>query len=263
MQRVKAVLEYDGTEYCGFVKQPGQRTIEAEIEKALFEIFKQPVGINVAGRTDSGVHAIGQVISFSVPWWKEDFENLKRAINAYLPLDVRIKETLGVADDFHARYSAKSREYVYTIAGRENFPFTLSRFVYRVFGKLDFEAMKKAAGFFVGSHDFSSFCTVTEETKSFTREILSFEVFKEKGNYYLSDSIRGRETELTHFKIRANAFLYHMVRTIAGTMLEVGRGKIEASKIPEILEAKKRKLAGATLPAHGLCLTRVYYGEEE
>jgi tRNA pseudouridine38-40 synthase len=263
MQCVKAVLEYDGTEYFGFVKQQGLSSIEAEIEKALFEIFKQPIGINVAGRTDSGVHALGQVISFNVPWWKEDFENLKRAINAYLPLDIRIKEVSQAADDFHARYSAKSREYVYTIAEGENFPFTLSRFAYRVFGKLDLFAMKQAAGFFVGSHNFSSFCTVTEETRNYIREVLSFEIVRDKANYYLSDSIKGRGIELIHFKVRANAFLYHMVRTVVGTLLEVGRGKRAAAQIPGILKAKERKLAGATLPAHGLCLTRVYYGEEE
>jgi tRNA pseudouridine38-40 synthase len=260
---VKAVLEYDGTGYFGFVKQPKLTTIEGEIEKALFEIFKQPIGIEVAGRTDRGVHALGQVISFSVPCWREDLENLKRAINAYLPLDIRVKEVFQAAAGFHARHSAKSREYIYTIAQGEDFPFTLSRFVYRVFGKFDFESMKEAAGFFVGSHDFSSFCTVTEESRNFVREVLSFEIIRDKASYYLSDGIKGRETELIHFKVRANAFLYHMVRTMVGTILEVGRGKREAATIPNILRAKERKLAGTTLPACGLCLTQVYYGEEE
>jgi tRNA pseudouridine38-40 synthase len=238
-----AVIEYDGTEYLGFQLQAEGRTIQGEVERALAEVTRKETRIVGAGRTDAGVHALGQVISF-VPQWKHSLPELQRAMNAVLPEDIVVHEMAWVADDFHPRFSAVSREYRYAIWNQPFRSPLARRFAYHYLKPLNVEAMDKAARCLVGSHDFASFGR-SPQGENTVRQIYQAECT--------------RQDQLIHFDIVANAFLYRMVRNIVGTLLLVGIGKFCPKGFEEILQAEDRRRAGPTAPAHGLCLMRVNY----
>jgi len=241
--RLGAVVEYDGTRYAGFQRQKGEITIQEEIEKALTSVTQEQTKIVGAGRTDAGVHATGQVISFSTGW-KRSLAELQRALNALLPLDIAILKLSEVSLDFHARKSALSRRYRYAIFNRR-MRSPLSRlYAYHWVGDLDLEAMKEALGSLIGVHDFASFGRA-RPGGSTVREVLEVDSHRE-GDYIYID-------------LAANAFLKRMVRSIVGTLLLVGRGELSPQGFKEVLEAKDRGRAGDPLPAHGLCLTKVSY----
>ncbi|MFQ6000410.1 MAG: tRNA pseudouridine(38-40) synthase TruA [Anaerolineae bacterium] len=236
-------MEYDGTRYAGFQRQKREITIQEEIEKALASVTQEQTKIVGAGRTDAGVHATGQVISFSTGW-KRSLSELQRALNALLPSDIAILELSEVPPDFHARKSALSRKYRYTIFNR-SVRSPLSRlYAYHWVGGLDLEAMEEALGSLIGVHDFASFGRA-QPGGSTMRQMLEVDCHRE-GNYIYID-------------LEANAFLKRMVRSIAGTLLLVGRGELSPQGFKEVLEAKDRSRAGDLLPAHGLCLTKVSY----
>ncbi|MDH4209270.1 MAG: tRNA pseudouridine(38-40) synthase TruA [Anaerolineae bacterium] len=242
-RNIKAVVEYDGTAYAGFQHQPGSPTIQDELERALSEVTQEQLKVVGAGRTDAGTHARGQVIHF-LTGWKRSLEELHRAGNALLPSDIAIKGMAEVPGDFHARFSALTREYRYTILNREIRSPLERQYSFHYGQPLDEGAMGEALQGLVGTHDFASFGQPTQ------------------GDVTVRDVLRAdciRQGEHIHVDITANAFLRHMVRAIVGTLLLVGRGALRPADVKDILEAGDRSQAGPPAPAHGLCLVRVNY----
>jgi tRNA pseudouridine38-40 synthase len=238
-----AVIEYDGTDYLGFQLQAEGRTIQGEVERVLVEATGKETRVVGAGRTDAGVHAVGQVISF-VPQWKHSLSELQRAMNALLPEDIVVHHMAWVADDFHPRFSAVSREYRYTILNQPLRSPLARRFAFHYLKPLDAEAMARAAKCLVGSHDFASFGRPPQGENTVRQAY---------------QARCTRQDQFIYFDILANAFLYRMVRNIVGTLLLVGIGELSPKGFEGILQARDRRRAGPPAPAHGLCLMRVNY----
>ena len=244
MRRLKFILEYDGTAYHGWQVQPGLDTIQGRLEAALSRLTGSRVHVMGAGRTDAGVHALGQVASGNVGVRLDD-PTLRRALNALLPKDIVVTRVEPAPAEFDARRSARSRTYRYTIL-RRAYPSALhGRYSLYVPYDLDLEGMSDAVRCLLGTHDFSAFragsCPAATPIRSVRRA-----------------SWR-TEGDLWRFEIEGNAFLQHMVRIIVGTLMEVGRGKRRPADIGEILASRDRRRAGKTAPAHGLCLVAVEY----
>lgn len=239
------IMEYDGTKYYGFQLQAKQPTVQGEVESALLKLTGDKIRVLAASRTDTGVHAREQVISFrttsSLPEQK-----FVGGLNHYLPEDIAIKEAYRVRDTFNVRRHAANREYHYLILNRAARSPIRHRFAHHVPGRLDVAAMNEACQRLVGRHDFASFATALEsKTKSTVRRVYQADV--------------SRDGDLVTFRIIANAFLPHQVRNTVGALIRVGLGKMTADEFRSILEAKQPGLAGPTAPAHGLCLMRVNY----
>ncbi|MBC7333642.1 MAG: tRNA pseudouridine(38-40) synthase TruA [Actinobacteria bacterium] len=245
MNNYMAVLEYDGTCYFGFQIQPGVKTIEGELVKAISTLLRENVEISYAGRTDAGVHATHQVINFKVDKDLNLYE-FKWRLNSILPEDIVVKEISRVDSVFDARKSAKWREYSYLVVNGNYQSVFLKRYSILVVKDLDLRLMRKAAKMLVGEKDFKSFCSSESKDGNTVRKIRSFTVDKLKDN-------------LLVFKVVANSFLQHMVRIMVGTILEIGIGKRDLTSLKTALNGKDRKLAGKTAPAKGLFLTNVVY----
>ena len=228
----------------GWQKQPGRLNIQGEIEKAIEELTNEKVELIASGRTDSGVHSLGQVANFKTNSNLE-IEKIPYAINSKLKKSIRIKKAEEVDEKFHARYNCKKKRYRYTINNSEQGSAIYRNLEYHVPKKLNISKMKNAIKYIEGEHDFSSFKSSGTSSKSSVRTIYKAEIIEDGEKIYI---------ELT-----GNGFLYNMVRIIAGTLVEVGLGKIEPEEIKNIIEKKERILAGKTLPAHGLCLMEVQY----
>ncbi len=244
MRNFKITIEYDGTRYHGWQIQPNGRTIQGELTRVLSLLDKRQVTIHGAGRTDAGVHARGQVANFFL---KRDFDpsELRDAINGNLDRDIRVMNVELVDESFNARYSAKWKTYRYRIAtGAVVSPFLYS-YVYHHRRALDLREMQRAAAALVGEHDFSAFTVMESEVEDHTRTLKRLDVEQD-------GSIISIEAE-------ANGFLRYMVRTIVGTLIEVGRKRRGAENVAEILESRDRANAGPTAPAAGLTLMRVDY----
>jgi tRNA pseudouridine38-40 synthase len=242
MTNTKIVVAYDGTDFCGWQRQPEGRTVQGEIEAALARIAGKRVAVTGAGRTDAGVHARGQAANFRADFRLERRE-LERALNAILPDEIRVLSLSRVPDGFNARRSAKSKIYQYRIRNAPVVsPFDF-RYVHHWLGRLDVEAMARAAGLFVREADFSAFSS--NRLLHPVRRIVRSDV-------------RRRGCEII-YTVEANGFLRYMVRTIVGTLLEVGRGRLEPLQVEEIFRLNERRLAGPTAPAKGLCLLKVKY----
>jgi tRNA pseudouridine38-40 synthase len=244
MPRFSLTIEYDGSNYFGWQRQPGVPTIQEIIEDALAHIVRQPVVLHGSGRTDSGVHATGQSAHFDADTSLAP-EVLEKALNSLLPQDIVIRTCQEAASDFHARKSAKRKLYSYSILNhRQRSP--VGRFYcWHIVKPLDIAAMEKAAAHFIGTHDFSAFEAKGSPRSSSIRTV-SLARWEMQGEY------------LT-FYIEANGFLRHMVRNIVGTLVEVGRKRLAPDDIPRILESGDRGQAGPTAPAKGLFLRRVSY----
>ncbi|HVN24984.1 MAG TPA: tRNA pseudouridine(38-40) synthase TruA [Syntrophorhabdales bacterium] len=244
MRNIALVLAYDGTNYHGWQRQPAVVTVEQKMGEALRRILNHDIKMHAGARTDSGVHAMGQVINFFTE--KEiALQNLSRGLNSILPRDIRVMRSRDEREDFHARYSARRKTYVYCILNEpSNSPF-LSRYVLHWPHALDIDAMKEGVGWVVGEHDFSAFKKKDELYKSTVREITQALVLKRAGMIYII--------------LEGTGFLRYMVRTIAGTLILAGREKIRPPDIKEILESGERERAGETLPAHGLFLKKIAY----
>jgi len=242
-RKVKAIVEYDGTRYAGFQQQPNVPTIQGELERVLAEVTQQKTKTVGAGRTDAGVHARGQVVHF-LTGWKRSLRELHRALNALLSRDVVIREMTLAPSDFHARFSAVTREYRYTILNQEVRSALEDRYTYHHSQPLDAESMGKALAHLVGVHDFASFGQPTQGDST-VREIV--------------DASCVLDGPRIHIDITANAFLRRMVRRIVGTLLLVGRGELSPSDVKGVLQAKDISLAAPPAPAQGLCLVRVNY----
>lgn len=245
MRNIKLTIEYDGKNFAGWQSQPGKVSVQSEIEKAINEITGEEVEITASGRTDAGVHALGQVANFHTNT-KIEIEKIPYAINSKLTKSIVVKKAEEVEERFHSRYNCKEKTYRYIVNNSE-FPSALERYrEYHMPIKLDIENMKKALTYFEGEHDFKGFKSSGGNAKKTTVRTITKAILKEKdGRIFI---------ELT-----GNGFLYNMVRIIAGTIVDVGLGKINAEDIPEIIESKDRTRAGKTLPPHGLYLLEVEY----
>jgi len=245
MRNIRLLIEYDGTNYAGWQWQKNAKTVQEILAKAVGQAFQEPVKIYGAGRTDAGVHAIGQVANFhthsNIP-----SERLLLAINFYLPHDITVKETVDVPETFHAQYCAVSKVYQYTLFNDWIRTSLCRNFCYVCGFQLNVDKMLDAAQYLIGTHDFTSFTTKALQEKNRIRTIKKLEMKKEEKYIY--------------FTVEADGFLYNMVRSIVGTLIEVGRGKIAGESIKDILNAKNRNSAGPTSPARGLCLIEVKYG---
>ncbi len=244
MRNIKLIIEYDGKSFNGWQKQPDRLNIQGEIEKAIGEITGEEIDLTASGRTDAGVHSLGQTANFKTNS-EIPIEKFAIAINSKLKKSIVIKSAEEVDERFHSRYSVKSKTYRYTINNSAMGTALYRDMEYHFPLEVDIEKMKQAAKFFEGEHDFKAFKASGTSSKSSVRTIYKAEVIKNEDKIYI---------ELT-----GNGFLYNMVRIISGTLLDVGIGKISPDEIPQIIESKDRKQAGKTLPAHGLCLIKVEY----
>jgi len=250
MFNYKAVIEFDGTEFFGFQIQPeGLRTVQGEIVKVLSRVFDKETGIVYAGRTDAGVHALNQVINFKCDD-ELDLHRLKWSLNGMLPDDISVKSIEKVSVDFHSRYDALWREYRYFVVNEDYQSVFLKKYSIMVCKKLDIKLMADCTGLFLGIKDFTSFCSPEDDKKSKIREIMEFEIFKSR--------IFGLNDVLV-FRVKANSFLYNMVRIIVGTILEIGKGVRDISSIEDAFEKADRDLSGSIAQAKGLFLTGVGY----
>jgi tRNA pseudouridine38-40 synthase len=243
-RNIRIVLSYDGSEFSGWQVQPGLRTVQETVENALGTILKEKIRIHAAGRTDAGVHAFGQVSAFRTDC-AIAADAILRAVNSLLPADVAVTAVEDAGPDFHPRYSAISKAYAYAIYISPVKNPLFSRYALHVKRSLDFEAMKEAAHFFLGEHDFASFMGVGTPVKSTVRIVM------ESAIYLRNDMI--------YYAIKGNGFLKHMVRNIVGTLLEVGKGKSHPLDINRIIDSRNRSEAGPTAPPHGLYLLGVEY----
>ncbi|MCS0656274.1 tRNA pseudouridine(38-40) synthase TruA [Cytobacillus firmus] len=245
MQRFKCIVTYDGTLFAGYQVQPGKRTVQGELERALKKIHKgKDIRVTASGRTDAGVHARGQVIHFDSPL-NIPIEKWEIALNSLLPDDVAIIGTETVSDDFHVRFDAKRKEYRYFVhrSSRRD-PFK-RQYAYQYPYPINKDAIRQAAAGLIGTHDFTSFCSAKTEVEDKVRELQEIDVLEE-GNMII-------------FRFRGTGFLYNMVRILTGTLLEVGSGERDPESMPAVLKEKNRSAAGKTAPPQGLYLWEVFY----
>lgn len=240
-KRVRLTVAYDGTNYHGWQIQNNGITIESELNRCLSELLKEPIQVIGASRTDSGVHAMGNIAVFDTTN-RMPAEKISYALNQRLPEDIRIQKSEEVAQDWHPRHCDSRKTYEYRIY-RGQFPMPMKR-LYSLFSyhQFDINPMREAAAYLEGEHDFKSFCQTGAQVESTVRTIYSVEVEEQDEDLVI--------------RVCGNGFLYNMVRIIAGTLMEIGEGKRDPMDIFRILEAKDRSAAGPTAPAHGLTLVK-------
>jgi len=257
MKNILLTIEYDGTNFCGWQRQPDQRSVQGELERVLSIICNQTIQINGTSRTDAGVHAYGQRASF-----KGDYgipvERIQLAANNLLAGDVRIKEVKEMPLDFHARFDAAGKKYIYKIKNSSEVDVFDRNYSYHITKPLNIENMKEAASFITGTHDFKSFQAAGgKEMETTVRTIYGLKLCSEVINAKQHENYRNSIT----IEVIGDGFLYNMVRIIAGTLVDVGMGKIDLLKIPLIIKSKNRQLAGHTAPPQGLYLAEIYYNK--
>lgn len=247
MKRVKLTVAYDGTDYHGWQIQNNGITIESELNRCLSELFGEQIQVIGASRTDAGVHALGNVAVFDTEC-RMPAEKISYALNQRLPEDIRIQRSEEVAPDWHPRRCESRKTYEYRIY-RGEFPMPVKRlYSYFTYHPLDVDNMRRAAALLEGEHDFRSFCQTGAQVESTVRTLYSVEI-EEQG------------TELV-IRVCGNGFLYNMVRIIAGTLIEVGRGRRRPEDMTAVLQAADRSAAGPTVPAHGLTLVKYEFSEQ-
>jgi len=252
IRNIRLSIEYDGTDYCGWqiqshqvTRSPGrQRSIQEVIEKTLQKVLQEKVRLIASGRTDAGVHALGQVANFKTSS-QIPLEKLERALNGLLPDDISVYSLKEAPLDFHSRFSAGSKLYRYTILNRKHSSPFLKRSAYFYPFPLDVRLMQRESRRLLGRHDFSSFRASGGKARNPLRHIKQIKVAKQ--DYFI------------YIYIEADGFLYNMARNIVGTLIEIGRGKLNAGALERILNSRDRRLAGPTAPAKGLCLLKVKY----
>ena len=250
MRTLKLTLSYDGTRLVGWQRQAAGDSVQGVLEDALARFEGGPVTVHGAGRTDAGVHALGQVASVEVTF-AHDAGMLARALNAQLPEDVRVLAVEDAAPGFHARFDARSKTYRYCIGnGPVASPFERA-FVWHVPQPLDLDAMRQAAACLLGRHDFSAFRSIGTEVPDAVRTLHASAIVETAG--------AGDGGRLLTYEVTGDGFLRHMVRAIVGTLVEVGRGWRDPAQMDALLQSRDRARAGATAPPHGLFLVRVVY----
>jgi tRNA pseudouridine38-40 synthase len=242
--RIKLTLEYDGSNYCGWQIQPGRDAIQERIEAALARIFSQPVRIFAAGRTDAGVHALGQVAAFTPPR-PFGLAELGRALNALLPKDIAVCAVEERPDDFDPRRDARVRVYEYRVLHQAWRPALEYRYCWHVREALEMDAMNRAAALFAGEHDFAAFRTLGSAERSTVRRVMV--------------SQWRREAPKLVYRVEATGFMRHMVRTMVAVMVAAGRGRLAPEAVAELLEGRNRAAAPAPAPPGGLFLVEVRY----
>ena len=271
LQTWKLTVAYDGTGFSGWQVQPGEKTVQGELQAALGRVTGESPLPQGSGRTDAGVHALGQVASFelaaAIP-----ADNLQRALNRTLPAAIRVVEAKRVRSGFHARHSAVAKSYEYRVCQDPICPPFLARYVHACTWPMNLEALQESARQFLGEHDFLSFAATDPDLTtrgggggeqvdgvdaSLPGKGTARRIFSSVWNRMESEAGR-----LLIYRVRGNGFLHHMVRNMVGTMLDVGRGRTASSEIPAILAARAREAAGPTAPAQGLFLRFVEYPNE-
>ncbi|HET6347896.1 MAG TPA: tRNA pseudouridine(38-40) synthase TruA [Candidatus Krumholzibacteria bacterium] len=242
MRNLRLQLEYDGTDFRGWQRQPEVRTVQGTVEHAIATVLRHPVDVWGCARTDAGVHAVGYIANFHT---ESDvtIERLCSGLNGVLPDDVVVTAASEAAEDFHARFSARARRYTYRIATAPTAVWR--RYAYYTHHALDEERMATAGRLLVGEHDFTSFTALANEANPVC-VLRSLQVGRGAAG-------------LIEVTVESNRFLFHMVRVIAGTLMEVGRGRMDPEHMTEVLRKKDRRAAGPTAAAHGLMLVGVYY----
>jgi tRNA pseudouridine38-40 synthase len=241
--QVKATVAYDGTDYQGFQRQVNGPTVQEALENALKRLTQTMVKVLAAGRTDAGVHAEGQVIAFDTVW-RHQLSDLERAMNAVLPQDIAVRDLVRVSPDFHPRYDACSRRYRYTVYNAPVRSPLARRTSLYVNEPLDLKAMRQATALAVGEHDFAAFGRPPQGEVTVRRVV---------------EAVWIADPPWLFFEIEANAFLFRMVRSLVGTLLWVGQGRLSPGEFGRILASRDRRQAGKTAPAHGLCMIKVRY----
>lgn len=244
MRTIKLIIAYDGTDFSGWQVQPGKRTVQGEMTEAVSRVVGSKTSVHCSGRTDAGVHALGQVAHFqtdtSIPSKK-----IAEAVNSFLPDDITVKKTEEVCPEFHARFSAKSKLYCYRIFLSEIPDPFRQRYSWRFSKELDTSLMAQEIKSLEGKHDFSAFRASGSSVKSSVREVYRSQVLK--------------RSDMVDVIMEANGFLYNMMRNVTGTLVEIGRGYFSPGSMQEILLGKDRKKAGPTAPPSGLFLLKVNY----
>lgn len=248
MRNIALLLEYDGTRYAGFQLQKNALTVQEVLERAIRHIFRERLRVHPAGRTDSGAHAVGQVVNFrtsrAIP-----LQKILPALNSRLPEDVRVKRVWEAGASFHARFSARGKVYRYTVLNSRVARPLLRASTYHCPDRLDISRVRRAARLLTGRRDFRAFEGARNRQKNAVRTLRRLRVKK-----------RG---ELLEFELEGDGFLTHMVRNVVGTLLEVGRGKLAVEELPRILRSRDRRQAGPAVPAKGLVLQEVRYATRE
>ncbi len=244
MRNIKLIIQYDGTRYSGWQFQRNARSVQGEAEKALKGLFGARIVLKGAGRTDAGVHALGQVANFMTRSALETYK-IKKALNNTLPGDIVISDVMEAPLGFDSQHDSRAKIYRYTIVNNEALNPILRHYSSLVSYSLDLKKMRRAAEYLVGRHDFRAF-QASGASKGDTRRTIKHIDIKKAGDIII-------------IEIEADGFLYNMVRSIIGTLVEVGRGKMAAERVSDILRSKDRRRAGPTAPAKGLCLMEVRY----
>jgi tRNA pseudouridine38-40 synthase len=245
MYNYKLTIQYDGGRYKGWQRLGGgESTVQEKLEHVLSEMEGYELEIIGCSRTDAGVHALGQIASFKLTKPMPE-EQIKAYLNRYLPQDICVIRVTAADKGFHARYHARDKTYLYKIWNKEYGNPFMRKYSMHVAGQLDLAAMEKAGGHFLGAHDFTAFCNAKSKKKSMVREIYSIDFEEAEG--------------FINIRMRGDGFLYNMARRIAGTLIDVGLGKLKADDIPAILESKERSAAGNLAEACGLYLEKITY----
>lgn len=255
LKHIKLIIQYEGSNYSGWQTQRNEKTIQGLIEDALFIVTKEHERVIGAGRTDAGVHALEQVAVFKT---QTDLEPLVfvRALNSNLPHDIRVIHATECVEDFHPRYSAKSKTYSYNISNTGAYAVFLKRYTWQIHNGLDYGLMKEAAHFLIGKHDFSCFRASGCGSTNPVRTVSNIKISEISKIGFMGFTF---DVPVIKLSIQADAFLRHMARNIVGALVEVGKRKTPPLKIKEILESKDRRLSGRTAPAQGLFLEKIEY----
>lgn len=243
MRNLKITLQYNGENYCGWQRQPNSPGIQGTVENAIYEITKEKVKVTASGRTDAGVHALGQVANFKTET-NIPASRIPDALNAKLPKDISVISCEEVDMDFHARYNACGKTYRYLIYNRPYRSPLYKNLAYHVKYDLDWDKIRLEAKYLIGTHDFVGFMSSGSSVKDTVRTIYDIKIEEHEG--------------ITSIEISGNGFLYNMVRIIVGTLVDIGRGRIKHN-MEEIIKSKSRSMCGHTAPAHGLFLKKVNY----
>ena len=245
MRNIKIILEYDGSNYHGWQRQTNGVSIQQILEEKIAVMTKEKIKVIGSGRTDAGVHALGQVAHFKTASSIREV-NLLKGINSLLPKDIVVRDLQEVDASFHARYDVKSKVYLYQIFNSPIRPVMLRQYAWFVSGPLNAERMREAVGIFRGTHDFSSFCATHSDAPDHIRTIMNIQ-------------IASNRRDLIQIEMEADGFLRYMVRGIVGILVDAGRGKLSLSELQEVMDAKNRKRGSITAPALGLFMKEVKY----
>jgi tRNA pseudouridine38-40 synthase len=259
MRNIKFTIAYDGTDFSGWQAQPGQSTVQGALTDVLEKLTQQRPVIFAAGRTDAGVHAAAQVVNFKTqsPLATEEFQ---RAFNALLPPSIRVNTADEVSPDFHSRWDALAKTYRYRIFRGRVVPPFLWKYVQHDTYEMNFDSMVEAARHFVGEHDFTSFAASTGSEEDDRERITTRTIYRSEFLRVQNSTSHDSADEWVYL-VRGKSFMRHMVRKMVGTLVEVGRGKLGAGNLPELIALRDRSKSGPTMPPHGLCLESVEYAD--